>query len=506
MKILWVASQPIYFRYFESTIRLLAQRGHRVYLAVNTARRFAEHDWLEALAKELPGVEAGEFPRRRDGWQWLAAAVRLSMDCLRYLHPRYDRAPRLRARAESYPIGPLLRRLKALPAGVRGWGVRVCTQRLAVVERAIPSCRNLDRALGELRPDLVCVTPLIEFASGQVDVIKSANRLGLPTALAVASWDNLTNKGLIRVPPDRVLVWNDYQAKEAIELHGVAPDKVVVIGAACFDDWFGRRAASARDDFCRKAGLDPREPFVLFVGSSHFVAPDELRFFQEWARRVRSAEHSALHRVGVLVRLHPDNREQWAKASLAGLGHVAVWDQDSGYPLTEDSKQRYFDSIYHSAAVVGVNTSALLEAAVVGRPTLTILVPENSDGQAGTLHFDYLRTLAGGLLRVGATWQAHLAQLTEVIGGSGSQRNEEFLRAFIRPFGLERPCTPRVVDAIESLARTHSPAREAATVGDLVLRALLRPAALSVNVLGSKLATKLVERTEPGRARVDGKA
>jgi hypothetical protein len=41
---------------------------------------------------------------------------------------------------------------------------------------------------------------------------------------------NLTNRGLIRVEPDRVLVWSDIQRKEATELHSVSSERVVVTG------------------------------------------------------------------------------------------------------------------------------------------------------------------------------------------------------------------------------------------------------------------------------------
>ena len=46
--------------------------------------------------------------------------------------------------------------------------------------------------------------------------------------------------------------------------------------------------------------------------------------------------------------------------------------------------------MYHASATVGLNTSAMIEAAIVGRPVHTILVPEFQHSQEGTLHFRYL--------------------------------------------------------------------------------------------------------------------
>ncbi len=61
--------------------------------------------------------------------------------------------------------------------------------------------------------------------------------------------------------PDRVLVWNPMQRQEAVELHGLPADRVVVTGAQCYDQWFGRQPSRSREDFCARVGLDP-EPAV----------------------------------------------------------------------------------------------------------------------------------------------------------------------------------------------------------------------------------------------------
>ncbi len=93
---------------------------------------------------------------------------------------------------------------------------------LALAEDAIPSERLFDLFIQYERPDLVLVTPLVDYGSYQTDYVKSAHRVGVPVVFAPFSWDNLTNRGLIRVEPDRMLVWNEIQKREAVELHGVA--------------------------------------------------------------------------------------------------------------------------------------------------------------------------------------------------------------------------------------------------------------------------------------------
>ena len=54
-------------------------------------------------------------------------------------------------------------------------------------------------------PDVVLVTPLIALGSAQIDYLRAARSLGIPTALCVWSWDHLSSKALIReLPGSRV--------------------------------------------------------------------------------------------------------------------------------------------------------------------------------------------------------------------------------------------------------------------------------------------------------------
>ena len=109
----------------------------------------------------------------------------------------------------------------------------------------------------------------------------------------------------------------------------------------------------------------------------------------------------------VLVRPHPARMKEWADVDLSAESDVAVW---GGNPIDADAKAGYYNSLYHSAAVVGLNTSAFLEGAIVGRPVFATLLPEHHENQEGTIHFHYLMNVAGGLLQhVSARSAEHVA-------------------------------------------------------------------------------------------------
>jgi hypothetical protein len=113
-----------------------------------------------------------------------------------------------------------------------------------------------------------------------------------------------------------------------------------------------------------------------------------------------------------------------------------------------------FDTVHHSAAVVGLNTSAQLEAGILGRPVLTILVPEFEEGQQGTLHFSYLLKEQGGFVDVAPDFETHRRQLASAVAGDYDPHAiRSFIEQFLRPKGIDRPATPFMVRAIEGFAQ-----------------------------------------------------
>ena len=268
------------------------------------------------------------------------------------------------------------------------------------------------------------------------------------------SWDHLSSKALLHLAPDMVLVWNDVQRQESVDMHGIPAERVVVTGAQCYDQWFSRTPARSREDFCGDMGLRPDRPFVLWVHSALSPTPEppEPLLVTRWLEALRASDDPRLRDLGVLVRPHPERLKEWAGVDLSRFDNVAF---HGGNPIDDRAKHDYFDALYFSRAVIGLVTSAFLEAAVVGRPVLTFTLPEYRLHQQEMLHFRYLTTVAGGVLRSAPDIPAHLAQLADAIAepGARDERNRRFLAAFIRPAGLDVPATPAFANAIERLHR-----------------------------------------------------
>lgn len=485
LKMLLVMLHPGYIRNYESVLRTLIEHGHRIHVEFNQPRKQADDRQSEFLAKEFPGrftIAETQFPKRKDIWGALTRVVYGGMDYLRYFHPDYENARTLRERVEvrlGLIFGPLLSVFLFL---ARGFGVKVLGQFLATMASAIPSDESLNAYIHKQEPDLIMITPLVNIASDQTDVIKSAKALGIRCALCVASWDNLTNKGLIRIDPGLILLWNEFQKKEAIRFHGMGSSELVVTGAQCYDKWFDRSPSTEKNEFLGKVGLPHDKPYLLYLCSSPFIAPEEVSFVQDWIEKIRASENPNIRNMSILVRPHPQNAGQWATADLSPFGDAAVYPRAGANPVTADSRADFFDSMYHSSAVAGVNTSAMIESGIVGRPVLTIRDERFRETQDGTLHFQYL--VNGGLLDISETFDEHLSQLGEALADSEARRERiaGFIRDFVRPHGLGTPCTPIIVNALEKHALRGKVAPEVVPLRHKLLRILALPIAVFLRV------------------------
>ena len=126
---------------------------------------------------------------------------------------------------------------------------------LTSLEHAAPTDPSVDAFVHSIEPDLVVVSPLILARSDLGDYLATARARRIPAVFAVASWDNLSSKGLVTQVPEWVTLWNEIQKREAVLYHRVPAERIVVTGSIQHDQWFDRSPASTPEEFKRRRGL-----------------------------------------------------------------------------------------------------------------------------------------------------------------------------------------------------------------------------------------------------------
>ena len=243
MRIVFVLGGRVFFRFVDSVVRHLDAEGHHVDVLTPNGTNLA----LERCRDQACNVRIrpyGEEPYVLKRWM---TALRHLRGYRHWLEPEHRWSDFLRRRWATTEHG-FPRSLRGLVKllGLERFDRLICflptRPFLSACERHTPPNPGVARALRELEPDLVVSTPFVYPSprrhTTEVEYLKAARQLGIPTAVVVASWDNLSMKGVFYVEPDLALVWNEIQRREARDFHQLPLEHVMATGAPVFDAWF----------------------------------------------------------------------------------------------------------------------------------------------------------------------------------------------------------------------------------------------------------------------------
>jgi hypothetical protein len=450
-----------YLRHIRPALEVLADRGHRLHVIsiVDDGPDFRCS--MEELAERYGNITYQNGPESDDEWRERAFVLRQTQCWLQSQERRFDQAcrygdtQRLRGRQPIFLEKPPFR---------RPTGRELAWRALRRIDRALPRVPAIDAVFADFRPHVMIITPLIDRLGAMWDYMYSARAFGIRTVFPVHSWDNLSSKARLNVFPDKVLVWNETQRQEAIEFHRVPSRRIVVIGAQGFDDFFAMRPSMTRDAFCAHLGLRPDRPILLYVCSAilkrHMAreiatTKAEIPYFTRWITELRKSEDPRICEANIVIRPHPKRQDHWDDLELTRWGTNVVVNPKRGHlPNDQSSKEIFFDSLFHADVVMGLNTSAMIEAAIVGRPVMTVLDKNYRGGQEDMQHFQYLLKVGGGLLVRTRIWRKHVAQLRDLLDQPERARLQarKFTESFVRPLGLDRSPAPLFADIVLEVA------------------------------------------------------
>jgi hypothetical protein len=439
-------------RRFGNVVAELDRRGHEVVIAFPRGLQRSLPEGIHGL----PHVSRAVYDEVSDPELGRALALlRHARDYAWYLSPDQAVAKHNRRRALGYLVrsasGGTLEADPSWPDPVLSLDEEVRTAlagALDVLERQLPPDPGVVAFMRRERPDAVLVSPLLHQRLHQTEIVKAARTLGIPSGFLVYSLDNLSNKSRIHVPPDRTFVWNEFQTREAVDLHGIDPAAVVVTGANRWDPFLAMQPSVDRAKFCRRHGFDLDRPVVLYVASSVGICPDETLVVDRWLDAVRRAP-APLGEANLLIRPHPGSGKYGRLWSEWATGHKRV-------AITQDPRpadQGLYDSLSHAAAVVGLNTSAEVEASMLETPVYTFSAGDLAPGQEGTRHFYYLLEGHGGVVTHSETLEEHVQALANGVAGEVDRAAmRAFWERWVRPRGFDRPVAPILADEILELA------------------------------------------------------
>ncbi len=327
---------------------------------------------------------------------------------------------------------------------------------LTLIERLAPPDQNIMGWLHSKQPDVLVASPCNMRYSQELELVKAAKRMGIPTVIPVLSWDNTSTKGLFHIHPTRVLAWHDGHRNDCIKYHGIPEKKIVIVGSPFFDKWFDKQSdAITREEFCKQVGLDPARPYVLYLGSSANIAADETWLVRDMNDALKSSGNSALQNTQILFRSHPANWQNGLKLLDNGIG---VWPREGTLPDSEETFKDFYNSLTHASCVVGLNTSGMLDALIMNKPVISPLIERYRLTQEKAEHF--MRMRDNNTLYVAANVAEILQYIAALSAGDDplAGKRRSFIEKFVRPCGIDKSAGARVTKEILAVVTAKKPA------------------------------------------------
>lgn len=454
MKIAFVFSQGKHYFYYDRVVRLLHAQGHEV--RVICPANFSEdgNKSGRALIKFLDEqvdvvLENAIFTSRQNPyWIELLRNLRDYAIFVRPEHPSPHLAPIWIGKELSKKM---LQRLEypVIRSLIRSKTVRSL---LRFLESCIRPNPEIVKWLKTFQPQVIFASPYVFREDFEVEYTKAAQSLNIPVIAALLSWDNLTSKGTYHIKPDQLFVWNQSLVAEAVQIHDFEPRKVFVTGAPVYDPWFDLSPSTDRASFCTQAGLDPAKPYVLYLCSSKSISDRETDLIHILMMHLADVDEAS--RPALVVRPHP-----FKDMESEGLENdwVKVFPKGGQRPDNDEARSTYYDSLYYSAAVIGINTTGFLESAILDKPCLTLVTSMTSAGQEMRAHFKHL--MDAGYIEVANEFPELVAKTLENVAGVDARHGNrmKFVRDFIRPHGLDVPASKVMASAILAVGNGREP-------------------------------------------------
>ena len=440
---------------------------------------------VERLAEQYPDITLGTTPGRAPGaWSEFARRLRLGIDYLRYLDPRYADTPHLTRRARDRAPRSVVALAERPGTGGRVRSSPVCFARSSAAFRSAPTSR---RYIRDRSPDVVIITPLVELGSPQMDHLAAAKALGCQDGARRRELGSPVQQGADPQPAGRdprverdPEAGSDRDARHRRQIASSSPARTATTSGSAAHRREAERA-SARASDC---GSD--RPFIVYLCSSLFRGTaSEPAFVERWVETIRTSTDPRLKDIGILIRPHPARPDEWKQLDLSGFKNIAFWGE---HPVDEEAKNDYFDSMYYSAAVVGSEYERVPRGG--GRRKARAHGPRSGDleGQPGR---DDPLPLPARRERRPAARRAHARRARAAacrIACAGRRRRRRrrtvFVEGFIRPFGASEAATPRFADAIETARRPlRRRVRRVTGLSSALLRLALYPAVGALQLL-----------------------
>jgi hypothetical protein len=357
---------------YSDTLRLLSEQARVVVLSVVTneailtkSRPFVEEiiPIEEHPVHPLPGYLRTLIENAHDRWLWSKVA---------------QNNWELRARRARQQGGFQRLQWLAVAGTSRLLGNNRCLHALTSLEQSLQwrlrTTRKYDELFARLKPDLVFNGSHIHGAAGELP-LRVAQRMGIPTAGFIFSWDNLTSRSRVMVPYDYWLVWHEGMKRQLLSIYPrIRESNVFVTGTPQMDFHFRPELVMPREELARRIGIDAARPFILYTTGMLKHFPEEYKHVRLVIRLLKELDLKPCPQLVVrnyIKDISPELSEMAGQKIENVVFPPMLWDKEWATPRPEDL-ELYCSLLRHSAMSINAASTVTLEFLLIDKPVINL--------------------------------------------------------------------------------------------------------------------------------------
>jgi CDP-glycerol glycerophosphotransferase (TagB/SpsB family) len=206
-------------------------------------------------------------------------------------------------------------------------------------------------------------------------LLRIGKQCHLPSIAMLRSWDVLTsNKGTIRVKPDKLIVHNEFMKKMAMKWGDVKAKDTFVAGMPHFDYYITDRP-TPKEEFFRKIGLDPSRRVILFALTGPRTAGINQDIIDIISKAIDDGRLPS--DIQILVRMHPNSDKESFKKNPHAVFHRpegVYFSQGrlTDMEFTKEWLQELLDTLYYSDITINPQSTMSIDAAAFDKPVINL--------------------------------------------------------------------------------------------------------------------------------------
>lgn len=246
------------------------------------------------------------------------------------------------------------------------------------------------------KPDLI-FSPTI-YSENDIRLLKVAKKKKIKTVGMIKSWDNLSSKDFLLIPPDQLIVHSELIMEEASKCSDYQKDNIFVSGIPQFDVYTQPNYTLSKEEFFKQFNLDPGKKLILYAAVGSWLFPGERKAITDLAQVIR--ENKLTHPSQLLVRLHPAylSEDEHLK-NIPGLvlhrpGRPDLGVKDilrSSWEFDQEETRILASTIRWSDVSINCGSTMTIETAYFDTPIINIDFDETPKPYWQSIHRVYMR-------------------------------------------------------------------------------------------------------------------